>query len=122
MKKRISLVVGVLVFILAMVIPFNAYAAKAADKFMEKYFPNGIEKIKPEKLLIDTSDTGYIGAIVKQNDDILKMNRDYEACEEYVDYQNDYYNDNILKFCADYGINAFGTSIQFDISVDGGDW
>ena len=62
MKKRISLVVGVLVFILAMVIPFNSYAAKAADNLMEKYFPKGIGKIKPNKPIIniDESDTRWI--------------------------------------------------------------
>ena len=125
MKKRISLVVGVLVFILAMVIPFNAYAAKAADKFMEKYFPNGIEKIKPYKPLIDIdeNDTYWIGAVVKQNDDILKMVRDFEACEEYVDYTDDFYWDSsIPKFYVDNGIDALETTVQFDISIDGGDW
>lgn len=93
MKKRGIFIVGVLALLLALVIPFNAYAAKAADKFMEKYFPNGIEKIKPYKPLIDIdeNDTCWIGAIVKQNDDILKMVRDFEACEEYVDYTDDFY-------------------------------
>ncbi len=124
MKKlsKLLLVFSVLVFSLSLIVPLNTYGVKAADKIMEKYFPKGIEKVKPNKPTIDTSDTYCIGVIIKQNDDILKLVRDYEACEEYVDYQNDYYNDNILKFCADYGINAFGTSIQFDISVDGGDW
>ena len=124
MKKlyKLLLVLSVLVFSLSLIVPLNTYGVKAADKIMEKYFPKGIEKVKPNKPTIDTSDTYCIGVIINQNDDILKLVRDYEACEEYVDYQNDYYNDNILKFCADYGINAFGTSIQFDISVDGGDW
>jgi hypothetical protein len=125
MKKRGIFIVGVLALLLALVIPFNAYAAKAADKFMEKYFPNGIEKIKPNKLLIDIdeNDTCWVGAIVKQNDDILKMVRDFEACEEYVDYTDDFYWDSsILKFYVDNGIDALETTVQFDISIDGGDW
>ncbi len=124
MKKlpKMLLVLSVLVFALSLVIPFNTRGVKAADKFMEKYFPNGIEKIKPNKLTIDTSDTYCIGAIVKQNDDILKMVRDYEACDEYVDFENEYYNDSFLKFHVDNGISFMGTSIEFDISIDGGDW
>ena len=125
MKKKFSLLLGVLVLILAMAIPFNAYEAKAADKLMEKYFPNGIEKIKPYKPLIDIdeNDTCWIGAIVKQNDDILKLVRDFEACEEYVDYTDDFYWDSsIPKFYVDNGIDALETTVQFDISIDGGDW
>ena len=122
MKK----VVKLLVVLLAVLMVGTAFGARdvsaATDKFMEKYFPKGIEKIKPYKPIIDTSDTYCIGAIVKQNDDILKLVRDFEACEEYVDFKNDYYDDSILKFYVDYGINAFATTVQFDISVDGGDW
>lgn len=124
MKKlsNLLLVLSVLVFSLSLIVPLNTYGVKAADKIMEKYFPKGIEKVKPNKPTIDTSDTYNIGVIIKQNDDILKLVRDFEACEDYVDYHNDYYDDNILKFYVDYGINAFATSIQFDILVDGGDW
>ncbi len=123
MKKRISLLLGLLILTFAFVLPMDSLKVKAADKFMDKYFPKGIEKIKPEKLLIDTSDTSCIGVIVKQNDDILKMNRDYEACTEYVDYSDDYYSDTSLsKFYVDNGIDALETTVQFDISIDGGDW
>ena len=125
MKKflKLLLILPMLVFAISLIIPSDVYDAKAADKFMEKYFPKGIEKIKPEKLLIDTSDPGYIGAIVKQNDDILKMNRDFEACTEYVDYSDDYYSDTSLsKFYVDNGIDVLETTVQFDISIDGGDW
>ncbi len=127
MKKlsKLFLVLSMLVFAITLVIPFNASNAKASDKFMEKYFPNGIEKIKPYKPLIDIdeNDTYNIGAIIKQNDDILKLVRDYEACEEYVDFSDDFYcEDSLLKFYVDNGIDALETTVQFDISVDGGDW
>ena len=124
MKKRLFKVFGLLLLVVALAIPFASTNVKAADKFMEKYFPNGIEKIKPNKLIIDIdeNDAYNIGAIVKQNDDILKMVRDYEACEEYVDFENEYYNDSFLKFYVDNGISYMGTLIQFDISIDGGDW
>ena len=83
MKKlsKLFLILSMLVFAITLVIPFNSSNAKASDKFMEKYFPNGIEKIKPYKPLIDIdeNDTCWIGAIVKQNDDIRKMVRDFEA-------------------------------------------
>ena len=65
MKKKMFKVFGVLLLAFIIALPLNSIGAKTSDKFMEKYFPNGIEKIKPEKLLIDTSDTSYIGAIVK---------------------------------------------------------
>ncbi len=100
-------------------------ASASSDKFLDKYFPKGIEKIKPNTPIIDIdeSDTCWIGAIVKQNDDILKMVRDFEACEEYVDYSDDYYSDgSLLKFYVDNGIDALETTVQFDISIDGGDW
>ena len=127
MKKlsKLFLILSMLVFAITLVIPFNASNAKASDKFMEKYFPNGIEKIKPYKPLIDIdeNDTYNIGAIIKQNDDILKLVRDYEACEEYVDFSDDFYcEDSLLKFYVDNGIDALETTVQFDISVDGGDW
>lgn len=125
MKKRLFKVFGLLLLVVALAIPFASTNVKASDKFMEKYFPNGIEKIKPYKLLIDIdeNDTCWIGAIVKQNDDILKMVRDFEACEEYVDYTDDFYWDSsILKFYVDNGIDALETTVQFDISIDGGDW
>lgn len=127
MKKlsKLFLILSMLVFAITLVIPFNSSNAKASDKFMEKYFPNGIEKIKPYKPLIDIdeNDTCWIGAIVKQNDDILKMVRDFEACEEYVDYTDDFYWDSsIPKFYVDNGIDALETTVQFDISIDGGDW
>ena len=127
MKKlsKLFLILSMLVFAITLVIPFNASNAKASDKFMEKYFPNGIEKIKPYKPLIDIdeNDTCWVGAIVKQNDDILKMVRDFEACEEYVDYTDDFYWDSsIPKFYVDNGIDALETTVQFDISIDGGDW
>ena len=125
MKKRLFKVFGLLLLVVALAIPFASTNVKAADKFMEKYFPNGIEKIKPYKPLIDIgeNDTCWIGAIVKQNDDILKMVRDFEACEEYVDYTDDFYWDSsIPKFYVDNGIDALETTVQFDISIDGGDW
>ena len=92
MKKRLFKVFGLLLLVVALAIPFASTNVKAADKFIEKYFPNGIEKIKPYKLLIDIdeNDTCWVGSIVKQNDDILKMVRDYEACEEYVDFSDDF--------------------------------
>ena len=129
MKKRAkwftSLVLAIFAVALVAVYPLNAANAKGTDKFMEKYFPNGIEKIKPNKPIIDIdeNDTYNIGAIIKQNDDILKMVRDYEACEEYVDFSDDfYYDDSLLKFYVDNGIDSLETTVQFDISVDGGDW
>ena len=125
MKK----VVKLLVVLLAVLLVGTAFGTKevsaATDKFLEKYFPNGIEKIKPYKPLIDIdeNDTCWIGAIVKQNDDILKMVRDFEACEEYVDFTDDFYWDSsIPKFYVDNGIDALETTVQFDISIDGGDW
>ena len=129
MKKQSKLftmlVLALFAVALVAVYPLNAASDKGTDKFMEKYFPNGIEKIKPYKPLIDIdeNDTCWIGAIVKQNDDILKMVRDFEACEEYVDYTDDFYWDSsILKFYVDNGIDALETTVQFDISIDGGDW
>ncbi len=125
MKKRIFWVLALFALTIAFVMPAGGMRVKAADKLMEKYFPNGIEKIKPNKLLIDIdeNDTYWIGAIVKQNDDILKMVRDFEACEEYVDYTDDYYWETSLsKFYVDNGIDALETTVQFDISIDGGDW
>ncbi|MCR5322589.1 MAG: fibronectin type III domain-containing protein [Lachnospiraceae bacterium] len=125
MKKRISLLLGLLILAFAFVLPVDSLKVKAADKLMDKYFPKGIEKIKPDKPIIDIdeNDTYNIGAIIKQNDDILKLVRDYEACEEYVDFSDDfYYDDSLLKFYVDYGIDALETTVQFDISVDGGEW
>nr|MCR5767231.1 hypothetical protein [Lachnospiraceae bacterium] len=125
MKKRFALLLGLIILTFAFVLPGDAYGAKAADKLLDKYFPKGIEKIKPNKPIIDIdeNDTYNIGAIIKQNDDILKLVRDYEACEEYVDFSDDfYYDDSLLKFYVDYGIDALEITVQFDISVDGGEW
>jgi hypothetical protein len=118
MKKRFSLVVGVLVFILAMVIPFNAYAAKAADKLMEKYFPNGFSKDKPLKPVINTGDGTYIAMTIKQSDDILKLARDFDkALEEQEEKGLEY-----STFEEKYNVTGFDMIYQCDISVDGGDW
>ena len=124
MKKRISLLLGLLILAFAFVIPVDSLKVKAADKLMDTYFPKGIEKIKPNKPIIDIdeNDTCWIGAIIKQNDDILKLVRDIEACTEEVDYKNDFYEGTLYKFFADYGIISFETTAQFDISIDGGDW
>ncbi len=123
--KKVTKLLVVLLAVLLFGTAFGVKDASAAtDKLIKKYFPNGIEKIKPNKPIIDINedDPWIIGAIVKQNDDILKMVRDYESCEDYVDFQNDYYDGEFLKFDVDYGITAFDTTVQFDISVDGGDW
>ena len=102
--------------------PDNVSAA--SNKLMEKYFPKGIEKVKPYKPIIniDENDTHWISAIVKQSDDVLKLVRDYEASTEYVEFKNDWYEDEFTEFEVKYGINAFETTVQFDISIDGGDW
>lgn len=124
MKKVMKLLV-VLLAVLVFGTAFGAKDASAAtDKLLAKYFPNGIEKVKPDTPIvdIDANDTWSIGVVIKQNDDILAMVRDFEACEDYVDFQNNWYDDNILKFYVDYGINAFATTVQFDISIDDGDW
>ena len=124
MKKRLFKVFGLLLLVVALAIPFASTNVKAADKIIEDYFPNGIEKIKPYKPIIniDESDTRSISSIVKQNDDVLKLVRDYEASTEYVEFKNDWYEDEFTEFEVKYGINAFETTVQFDISVDGGDW
>lgn len=124
MKKRLFKVFGLLLLVVALAIPFASTNVKAADKIIEDYFPNGIEKIKPYKPIIniDESDTRWISSIVKQNDDVLKLVRDYEASTEYVEFKNDWYEDEFTEFEVKYGINAFETTVQFDISVDGGDW
>ncbi|MCR5685798.1 MAG: fibronectin type III domain-containing protein [Lachnospiraceae bacterium] len=124
-KRIVKLFCGMLVIAFVFAFFTDTGKAQAADKLMEKYFPKGIEKIKPNKLLIDIdeNDTCWIGAIVKQNDDILAMVRDFEACEEYVDYTDDFYWDSsIPKFYVDNGIDDLETTVQFDISIDGGDW
>ena len=68
MKRRIFMVLALLALTIAFVMPAGGIRVKAADKLMEKYFPNGIEKIKPYKPLIDIdeNDTCWIGAIVKR--------------------------------------------------------
>jgi hypothetical protein len=126
MRKKVSLLVSVLVLALVLipVVSLKTYNVKAAAKLIDKYFPNGIEKIKPYKPIIniDESDTRWIWSIVKQNDDVLKLVRDYEASTEYVEFKNDWYESEFTEFEVKYGINALETTVQFDISVDGGDW
>ncbi|MBO4783021.1 MAG: hypothetical protein J5522_11540, partial [Lachnospiraceae bacterium] len=124
MKKRLFKVFGLLLLVVALAIPFASTNVKAADKIIEDYFPKGIGKIKPYKPIIniDESDTRWISSIVKQNDDVLKLVRDYEASTEYVEFKNDWYEDEFTEFEVKYGIIAFETTVQFDISVDGGDW
>ncbi|MBP5160147.1 MAG: hypothetical protein ILP10_07605, partial [Lachnospiraceae bacterium] len=116
--------IAVLALALTFVAPAGTTRVKAAENIMEKYFPKGIEKIKPYKPIInvDESDTRWIWSIVKQNDDILKLVRDYEASTDYVEFKNDWYESEFTEFEVKYGINAFETTVQFDISVDGGDW
>ena len=124
MKKRIFWVLALFALTIAFVMPAGGIRVKAADKLIEKYFPKGIEKIKPYKPIIDIdeSDTRWIWSIVKQNDDVLKLVRDYEASTDYVEFKNDWYESEFTEFEVKYGINAFETTVQFDISVDGGDW
>ena len=120
MKKLILGVFVLFTLTIAFMMPGNSMRVKAADKLIEKYFPKGIEKVKPYKPIIniDENDTHWISAIVKQSDDVLKLVRDFEACTEEVEYNDGYYS----KFYVDYGIDALETTVQFDISVDGGDW
>ena len=123
MKRLSKLLLGLLL-VSCIVLTLGTQKVSAADKIIEDYFPNGIEKIKPYKPIIniDESDTRWISSIVKQNDDVLKLVRDYEASTEYVEFKNDWYEDEFTEFEVKYGINAFETTVQFDISVDGGDW
>ena len=118
MKK----VVKLLVVLMAVLIVGTAFGARdvsaATDKLMEKYFPNGIEKIKPIKPTIDTREASFIGAIITQTDEVLALARDYEAGTEEVDTGDNYYT----EFEYQYGISGLNAGVQFDISVDGGDW
>lgn len=119
MKKLSKFLLGLLM-VSCLILTLGGVKASAADKIIEDYFPKGIGKIKPYKPIIniDENDTHWISAIVKQSDDVLKLVRDYEACTEEVEYNDGYYS----KFYVDYGIDALETTVQFDISVDGGDW
>ena len=119
MKKAAKLLI-VLVAVLLIGTAFGArdVSAAADDELMKKYFPNGIEKIKPIKPTIDTRDASFIGAIITQSDEFLALARDCGAGTEEVDT-----GDNALaEFEYKYGINGLDAGVQFDISVDGGDW
>ena len=123
MKKLSKFLLGLLM-VSCLILTLGGVKVSAADKIIEDYFPKGIGKIKPYKPIIniDESDTRWIWSIVKQNDDVLKLVRDYEASTEYVEFKNDWYESEFTEFEVKYGINAFETTVQFDISVDGGDW
>ena len=123
MKKLSKFLLGLLM-VSCLILTLGGVKASAADKIIEDYFPKGIGKIKPYKPIIniDESDTRWIWSIVKQNDDVLKLVRDYEASTDYVEFKNDWYESEFTEFEVKYGINALETTVQFDISVDGGDW
>ena len=92
MKKLSKFLLGLLM-VSCLILTLGGVKASAADKIIEDYFPKGIGKIKPYKPIIniDESDTRWIWSIVKQNDDVLKLVRDYEASTEYVEFKNDWY-------------------------------
>lgn len=123
MKKLSKFLLGLLM-VSCLILTLGGVKASAADKIIEDYFPKGIGKIKPYKPIIniDESDTRWIWSIVKQNDDVLKLVRDYEASTDYVEFKNDWYEGEFTEFEVKYGINLFETTVQFDISIDGGDW
>ena len=118
MKKAVKL----LVVLMAVLIVGTAFGARnvsaATDKLMEKYFPGGMEKIKPIKPTIDTRDASFIGVIITQPDEVLALSRDFEASTEEVEVGDSVYSEFLYK----YGLDSFDAGVQFDISVDGGDW
>ncbi|MCR5829829.1 MAG: fibronectin type III domain-containing protein [Lachnospiraceae bacterium] len=124
MKKRILGLLALIVLALVFAAPAGTTWVKAAEDVMAEYFPKGFEKVKPNKPIIDIdeSDTTWISAIIKQNDDVLKLVRDYEECTDEVEFQNDIYDGYYKEFEVKYGILSLDTSAQFDISVDDGEW
>ena len=121
MKKRIcKYSVFIFALMLGMLIFTQAYPTKirAANSVLADYIPNGAEKIKPEKPVLDGSNMKMINASVRQNGEILKLLKDYEQSLERRNESGAEFSDFELK----YNVMGLDAAFQFDISVDGSEW
>ncbi len=97
-------------------------ASEFKDLLMEEFFPNGIENYVPNDPVYDLvnfekKDQGVLDVYIRQNEDILRMTREnVSLLDSYT--QSEEYNDFDMK----YRLEGFDVGVQFDISVDGGDW
>ena len=106
------------VLVLSLIVPACPEKAKAAGNVLSDYFSKGLDKVKPANPVIDSSDAAYIYATIKQDDQMLKLLRDYDQSLENLDYDVAEYCDFDLK----YNLTALDIGYQFDISVDGSAW
>ena len=124
--KKVSLFLVTLLSAVLVFVGFSgadgAQAAEFKDLLMEEFFPNGIENIVPNDPVYDLvnfekKDQSAIGVYIRQNEDFLRMTRENCALLD-VYTMSEEYND----FDMTYRLDGFDVGVQFDISVDGGDW
>lgn len=122
MKKLSRLLLGLVLMSCIVLILCGRKVSAASDKLLDTFFPNGIEKVELKKHVINNGAwfdeyPSELDVYIRQSDDFLKLESEYQKLEFEFNL-DDYHNDFEMK----YGIAELGIGVQFDISVDGGDW